>query len=57
MTGWRVEILGNGRAYLVTPGGIRAAQMTVARCRGIAAALNTAQGRQAFEQARVEEGR
>lgn len=41
-------------AYLVTPGGLRVAKMTRARARGIAAALNTPEGAEAFERGRHE---
>jgi len=51
-TGWRSEEFDTW-AYLVTPNGQRVARMTKARARGIAAALNTPQGAQAFELARV----
>lgn len=45
---WIVEAHTHGSAFLVTPGGQRVALMTAARARGIAAALNTTEGRVAY---------
>jgi hypothetical protein len=42
------------RAMLVSPNGYRVAEMTHARAVGIAAALNTPEGRDAFVRARDE---
>lgn len=58
MNEWTVENGDNsydtGSVYLVNPQGYRVAKMTRARAKGIAAALNTEQGREAFEKARNE---
>lgn len=51
---WTTEHASDGRAFLVTPSGYRVAETTSARARGIAAALNTTEGRDAFERARNE---
>lgn len=50
---WTVEDMGLIGANLLTPSGIRVARMTRARAYGIAAALNTPEGRAAFEEARL----
>lgn len=50
---WSYEYISKSdHAFLVTPGGLRIASMTRARARGIAAALNTPQGSDAFISAR-----
>ena len=51
---WSAEEASAGVAFLVTPAGVRLAPMASARARGIAAALNTMEGRRAFEKALEE---
>jgi len=50
---WSVEKI-DDEAFLLTPNNQRVAKMTLARAKGIAAALNTPEGRSAFEKGRLE---
>lgn len=50
---WSYEEIQGNRAFLVSPGSLRVAEMTLARAKGIAAALNTPEGAKAFEENRL----
>jgi hypothetical protein len=53
MMKWWVEPQGPATAFLINPNGGRVAFMSRARANGIAAALNTPEGKEAFENGRL----